>query len=329
VKGEKMNRIGTLEFSVVLVLVIILLGVSARYTQAQQQVIAHVLALPTAYIDCKPDELTIGSNVKWINCFIELDGADVSDIDISSLTLRAVGKPGVASADSTFAHLDDFDSDGKPDLQVRFNRTFADENWFFGINTTTRFTLVLNGTVDVFPFGGTDGMLLVKSSPFEHATYYQPDTKVNVPKENIKYIEGVNLSLYAPDTSTFGGYFVSTGDPDIFGVNAFYSEGYLEIPRVIDFWIFNFTIYDRQKITIAASFRRYDDCFADKITKRVHCEGSGVLLVRNHRIERTSRYVLDTMRFDVNDFTVAVEGGKFWNDMVRVSGVKIKRIMIT
>ncbi|MEM7825162.1 MAG: hypothetical protein QXO27_04285 [Candidatus Aenigmatarchaeota archaeon] len=298
------------------------------YAQNKQNINAYVLIIPSSKIECKPNVLTINSTIKWINCFIELIGANVEDIPLSDLRLGVIEKPGLISPDLTFSHIDDFDSDGVLDLQIRFNRSLADINWFNETNTTTLFNLVLTGTVDGFPFSGNDILLLVKSSPFQQAHYHPMDSQLTVPEETIKYIEGIDLSKYEPKKSAFSGFFVSRGDPEIFGINNFYSEGFIKIPRKVKLLFFNVTVYDKQPVTISAIFKKYDDCYADNVSKNVYCQGSGILLVRNHKIEKTTRYNLDILRFEIRNYTAKLEGGKYWNDMIRIDGVKIKMIRI-
>jgi len=70
-------------------------------------------------LDFDPDTLNLGSNGKWVTCLIELpDGYDVSAIVFSELTLNDV-----VPADTTHkASVGDADSDGVPDLVVKFDR---------------------------------------------------------------------------------------------------------------------------------------------------------------------------------------------------------------
>ncbi len=72
----------------------------------------------TATVDINPHTLNLRSKGKWITCYIELpEGYNVADINVSSIMLNnsipAEPKP-IATGN--------YDSDGVPDLMVKFNR---------------------------------------------------------------------------------------------------------------------------------------------------------------------------------------------------------------
>jgi len=72
----------------------------------------------TATIDIDPDTLNLRSKGKWITAYIELpDGYKVSDIDVSILMLNDV-----VQAEPGHTAIGDHDSDGIPDLTVKFDR---------------------------------------------------------------------------------------------------------------------------------------------------------------------------------------------------------------
>jgi len=74
----------------------------------------------TATMDVNPDALNLRSQGRWITVYIELpEGYNVSDIDVSSIRLNET-----FSVDPTApTQIGDYDSDGIPDLMVKFNRT--------------------------------------------------------------------------------------------------------------------------------------------------------------------------------------------------------------
>jgi len=112
-------------------------------------------------IDVNPDTLNLKSNGEWITCYIELsDGFDVNDIDVDSIKLTVDGKE-VLVDPAAPTEIGDYDSDGVPDLMVKFDRSELIENVntidfenadgkFYDLPTT------ITGTADGIPFKGTD-----------------------------------------------------------------------------------------------------------------------------------------------------------------------------
>jgi abortive infection bacteriophage resistance protein len=77
----------------------------------------------SATIDIDPDTLNLKSNGEWITAYIELpDGYDVNDISIESIELEIEGHAFVVDLEAPSA-VDDYDSDGIPDLMVKFDRS--------------------------------------------------------------------------------------------------------------------------------------------------------------------------------------------------------------
>jgi rhamnogalacturonyl hydrolase YesR len=71
-----------------------------------------------AYINIDPDTLNLKSQGKWITAYIELpEGYDVSDIDVSTVMLN-----GEIQAELHPTEIGDYDTDGIPDLMVKFSR---------------------------------------------------------------------------------------------------------------------------------------------------------------------------------------------------------------
>lgn len=109
-----MKRLLVICVAVVLALGLVIVAFPAQPTTSQPENTIE------ATVDFDPDTLNLGSEGKWIPCYIELpEGYDVEDIDISSVTLKLI------EAVPALAHptkVGDYDSDGVPDLMVRFER---------------------------------------------------------------------------------------------------------------------------------------------------------------------------------------------------------------
>jgi len=80
----------------------------------------------TATVNIKPNTLNLKSKGKWITCYIELsEGYDVSDIDVSTVMLNdtiPISLLDVPAPEPVPTEIGDYDSDGVPDLMVKFNR---------------------------------------------------------------------------------------------------------------------------------------------------------------------------------------------------------------
>jgi hypothetical protein len=71
-----------------------------------------------AAIDITPDTLNLKSKGKWITAYIELpEGYDAADINVSTIMLN-----GTVPAEPSPTAISDYDSDGIPDLMVKFDR---------------------------------------------------------------------------------------------------------------------------------------------------------------------------------------------------------------
>lgn len=75
-----------------------------------------------ATIDVDPDTLNLKSNGLWITAFIELiEGYNVNEIDLMSITLLLEGTPFSIDSGAPY-EVGDHDTDGIPDLMVKFDR---------------------------------------------------------------------------------------------------------------------------------------------------------------------------------------------------------------
>ena len=318
-----------LKFRVALLLPILIFLIFVSVSYGQNQITAHVRVVPSAKVSCSPDTLTVGSNVQWIYCFIELDGADVHDINPSNVQLTVVGKFGSVPADPFFWQFGDFDSDGKTDIMLRFSRSSADINWFNSITQTTQiFTFNLIGSVNSFPFSGTDPILVVKPGTSSSARYFQLNAP-NIGNAKISWLYGpdwFNYKNYTPTYLHFSGYFYNMGGSRLFGISAFYSEGYVNVEKTYHYLLFDRKFIEKQPVTISVYMRSYNDCFFNPDTKDVHCEGPALLLISKDRTGIQYSTDLTSFRFDIKNYKATLEGGKIWNELIKVSDITMTHI---
>jgi hypothetical protein len=267
-------------------------------------------------IDCKPDEIIIGNKLKWLNCFIEIPNADVSQINLSTVKLSVIGKTGSVYADRIFFHLDDYDLDGIQDLQVRFNNTEVNNTFFSSVTNTTLFTLSIDGLVYTLPFFDTDSLFLVKSGDFDFARFVQVNSTLPN-KGTIIKLDEIDLTKFVPKIINFNGAFTNIGDPKILGHSSLNIRGTVEEKLL-------FIFKRKVPVLITAIFKDYDNCFLDKNIKRMHCEGNGVLAIRNERTGNITRVELPNLIFEIKNGKATVEGGMFWNDIVNVNNMPMK-----
>ena len=76
------------------------------------QIHAFLSLLPSARVSCMPDILDAGSNMKWIICRIELEGENVSNIDLNSVVLGRKDSFCSLNAEKNFFETSDFDRNG-------------------------------------------------------------------------------------------------------------------------------------------------------------------------------------------------------------------------
>jgi hypothetical protein len=81
----------------------------------------EIIPILPAMIDFDPDTLNLKSKDQWVTVYIELPaghGYDVSQIDLASVMLN-----GQICAEAKPTEIGDYDSDGIPDLMVKFSRS--------------------------------------------------------------------------------------------------------------------------------------------------------------------------------------------------------------
>ena len=108
-------------------------------------------------IDIDPDTLNLKSKGKWITCYIELpEGYDASDIDVSTVMLN-----GEVPAELHPTEIGDYDSDGIPDLMVKFNRAILTSHIYHTLGIRhENVTLTITGQL-------TDGAMFEGSETIE------------------------------------------------------------------------------------------------------------------------------------------------------------------
>jgi len=100
-----------------------------------------------ATVDLKPETLQIGSDGVWITCYIELPSDNVANIDVSSIRLENT----IPADGPSPAEIGDYDSDGAPDLMVKFSRTSVEAMVHPG-----HMVLTVSGRVGESSFVGSD-----------------------------------------------------------------------------------------------------------------------------------------------------------------------------
>ena len=119
-----------------------------------------------AIVDIKPDTLNTKDKGRWVTAYIELpDDYDVNDIDVDTVQLcfdedenGSFDAEECVFANTKSTTVDDYDSDGIPDLMVKFDRQALIA--CLG-NTTGDVTLTVSGQVAGLPFEGTDTITVI------------------------------------------------------------------------------------------------------------------------------------------------------------------------
>lgn len=103
-----------------------------------------------AVIDIDPNTLNSKSKGRFITCYIELPtGIDPANIDVSTVTFNDA-----VTAEPHPVEIGDYDSDGTPDLMVKFSR----EEVLEAINGIGQVEVTVSGQVDGQVFVGTDSI---------------------------------------------------------------------------------------------------------------------------------------------------------------------------
>jgi parallel beta-helix repeat protein len=118
----------------------------------------------SANVDICPQALNLGSKGKWITVYIELpEGYNVADISASSILLN-----NTIPAEPKPIALGDYDSDGIPDLMVKFNRTevisFIGDRTGYPRFATVTLTIAGNLNNEI-PLQGSDTIKITSITP--------------------------------------------------------------------------------------------------------------------------------------------------------------------
>lgn len=109
-----------------------------------------------ATVDVDPDTLNLKSKGKWVTCYIELpEDYDVSDIDTSTVKLNYEDFDEI-SAELHPTEVGDHDTDGIPDLMVKFDRQDL-----IAILSVGKAILTITGEVNDVSFEGTDTIIVI------------------------------------------------------------------------------------------------------------------------------------------------------------------------
>jgi len=117
-----------------------------------------------ATVDIDPDTLNLGSQGKWVTCYIELPECfDVIDIDGATVTLDGIpayiGKEGWARAGANTSNIMDHDEDGILERMVKFEKSAVQE-YLSGL--TGDVELMVSGElIDGPSFEGTDVIRII------------------------------------------------------------------------------------------------------------------------------------------------------------------------
>ena len=293
------------------ILISLALATSTNASQEHSELNAYVNVFPVSPVDCRPDVLNLKSKGKYVTCFIELYGADVKDINISSVRLSIWSKPGSIEAELSPSYIDDYDYDGIQDLMVKFNRTRV-ENFFEGLINPTEFIFVVSGNVKNYPFSGNDTILVTKPSAIKLVRYIQIDSQ-ELGNGKINHIESLDLSSYSTTFTHFNGYFFTTS-PTLHGYSSFYFQGKIKNKFL------GFTYY--KPVTVLAQMDELEECYAFDDT--VHCEGKGFLIIR----PSGKKFILDSFSFDIKDNKATIVGGEYFSDLLSVTDVPVNKIKI-
>jgi len=117
----KISEVSVMFLSIVLTLSLlsaIIYPYSHNYDKQVFVGLRIVSAVLGAVVDMKPEALNLRSRGKWITAYIELrEGYDVANINVSTTMLNDT-----IPVELKPTAIGDYDSDGIPDLMVKFNR---------------------------------------------------------------------------------------------------------------------------------------------------------------------------------------------------------------
>jgi len=133
-------------------------------------------------IDIDPDTLNLKSKGRWITAYIELpEGYSVDAIDVPTILLNDT----ISVDPEVPTQLEDYDTDGVPDLMVKFDRA-AVITWLGTVDygedpgKSVEVTLVITGEVTGTPFEGADTVrLLLKGQSQQNWILFPLFSRIN------------------------------------------------------------------------------------------------------------------------------------------------------
>ena len=115
----------------------------------------EIIPIVSAFIDFNPDTLNLKSRGKYVTTYIELPrGYDINDIDSESIELNSQ-----VPVETKPIEIGDYDSNGIPDLMVKFNQSAVQNILEVGDEVK----LTLTGRLfDGTQFEGTDSIRVIR-----------------------------------------------------------------------------------------------------------------------------------------------------------------------
>jgi hypothetical protein len=137
----------------------------AYWTQWDNLQLAEGPATIKAVVDLDPGTLNLGSNGKWITCYIELgEGFEVSAIEGATVKLGDIpahmGDEGWATSTRSNENIVDHDGDGVMERMVKFDRSAVQ-----AIVRPPQATVTVTGTVSGIPFEGAATINVIDKGP--------------------------------------------------------------------------------------------------------------------------------------------------------------------
>jgi hypothetical protein len=126
-----------------------------------------IVPVVEASVELDPELLNLDSHARWLTAYIELLGLNPQNIDAATVRLA-----GTIPADPKFGSVGDHDSDGWPDLMVKFGRSAVDALLVPGVNRLTVTGKLTTGQT----FSGTDNVSVIdsKSAPMSASVSPNP-----------------------------------------------------------------------------------------------------------------------------------------------------------
>ena len=164
----------------------------------------------SAIVDIDPDTLNLKSKGKFITCYIELTNElDVNDIRIETISIGIPGTAGpIIAAKNKPSAVGDHDSDGIPDLMVKFDRQEIQSAIASLSPVPSEVTLVVWGDIEDGPrFEGTDSIRIIgiedissakllTPAPPEDEGEYSSDNDIIFQWKPVENANGYKLQIY-------------------------------------------------------------------------------------------------------------------------------------